>query len=97
MRVIRTFADKSSKELFEGTKCHRKFRPFQSEAERKLAILDTATSIRDLESPPGNRLEKLKGDRGAQWSIRINDQLRLVFDWDEARNEAHNVEIVDYH
>lgn len=96
-RVIKTFADKNSKALFEGTKCHRKFRPFQSAAERKLLILDTATSIRDLESPPRNRLEKLKGDRGGQWSIRINDQWRLVFDWDEAGNEAHNVEILDYH
>lgn len=95
--MIKTFSDKASKELFEGTKCHRKFRSFQSAAERKLAILDTATSIRDLESPPGNRLEKLKGDRDGQWSIRINDQWRLVFDLDEAGNEAHNVEIVDYH
>jgi len=50
-----------------------------------------------LESPPGNRLEKLKGDRDGQWSIRINDQWRLVFDLNEAGNEAHNVEIVDCH
>ena len=95
--MIKTFADKASKELFKGTKCHRKFRAFQSAAERKLVILDTATSIRDLESPPGNRLEKLKGARGGQWSVRINDQWRLVFDWNEAENEAQNVEIVDYH
>lgn len=95
--MIKTFADKASKELFEGTKCHRKFRAFQSAAERKLVILDTATSIRDLESPPGNRLEKLKGARGGQWSVRINDQWRLVFDWNEAESEAQNVEIVDYH
>jgi len=95
--VIKTFADKASKELFEGARCHRKFRAVQSAAERKLAILDTATSIRDLESPPGNRLEKLKGERDGQWSIRINDQWRLVFDWDEAGEEAHNVEIIDYH
>ncbi|MFO7764474.1 MAG: type II toxin-antitoxin system RelE/ParE family toxin [Wenzhouxiangellaceae bacterium] len=95
--MIKTFADKASKELFEGTRYHRKFRSFQSAAERKLAILDTATSIRDLESPPGNRLEKLKGNRDEQWSIRINDQWRLVFDWNEAGSEAHNVEIVDYH
>lgn len=95
--MIKTFADKASKELFEGTKCHRKFRSFQAAAERKLVILDTATSIRDLESPPGNRLEKLRGDRSGQWSIRINDQWRLVFDWDESGKEARNVEIVDYH
>ncbi|MBU1187865.1 MAG: type II toxin-antitoxin system RelE/ParE family toxin [Gammaproteobacteria bacterium] len=95
--MIRTFADKASKELFEGTKCHRQFRPFQAAAERKLAILNSATSVRDLESPPGNRLEKLKGDRSGQWSIRINDQWRLVFDWDEVGSEARNVEIVDYY
>lgn len=83
--------------LFEGTKCHRRFRSFEAAAERKLAILDSATSIRDLESPPGNRLEKLKGARDGQWSIRINDQWRLVFNWNEVDSEAHNVEIVDYH
>jgi len=95
--VIKTFADKASKELFEGARCHRKFRAVQSAAERKLAILDTATSIRDLESPPGNRLKQLKGERDGQWCICINDQWRLVFDWDEAGEAAHNVEIVDYH
>lgn len=95
--MIKTFADKASKDLFEGTKCHRRFRSFQAAAERKLAILDPATSIRDLESPPGNRLEKLKGARDGQWSIRINDQWRLIFNWNEVDSEAHNVEIVDYH
>ena len=95
--MIKTFADKGSKALFEGTKCHRRFRSFQPVAERKLAILDVATSIRDLESPPGNRLEKLKGDRDGQWSIRINDQWRLVFAWDEDAGDAYDVEIVDYH
>lgn len=95
--MIKTFADKPTRELFEGTKCHRKFRSFQAAAERKLAILDAATSIHDLESPPGNRLEKLQGDRGRQWSIRINGQWRLAFEWDAANSEATNVEIVDYH
>jgi len=95
--MIKTFADKASKDLFVGTKCHRKFHSFQSATERKLAMLDTATSIRDLDSPPGNRLEKLKGARHGQWSIRINDQWRLVFNWNEVDSEAHNVEIVDYH
>lgn len=95
--MIKHFADKATRELYKGTKCHRQLRPFRAAAERKLQILDAATSIRDLESPPGNRLEKLKGERDGQWSIRINDQWRLVFDWDENSTEAHNVEIADYH
>ncbi len=57
-------------------------------------MLDAAERIDDLRSPPGNRLEKLKGDRQGTWSIRINDQWRICFRWDEG---AHDVEIVDYH
>ncbi len=95
--MIKTFADKATKDLFEGKGCHRQFRAFQSAAERKLTILDMAASILDLESPPGNRLEKLKGDREGQWSIRINQQWRLVFQWDETAQSAYAVKIVDYH
>jgi toxin HigB-1 len=57
-------------------------------------MLDAAERIDDLRSPPGNRLEKLKGDRQGTWSIRINDQWRISFRWDDG---AHDVEIVDYH
>lgn len=64
-------------------------------AQRKLAILDAAESLDDLRIPPGNRLEKLKGDREGQYSIRINKQYRLCFNWDQSN--AFNVEIVDYH
>lgn len=64
-------------------------------AQRKLAILDVAESLDDLRIPPGNRLEKLKGDREGQYSIRINKQYRLCFNWDQG--DAFNVEIVDYH
>jgi proteic killer suppression protein len=67
----------------------------QKSGRRKLALLDTATSVNDLRSPPGNRLEKLTGDREGQHSIRINDQLRLCFRWIEGH--AHDVEITDYH
>ena len=58
-------------------------------------MLDAAESLDDLRSPPGNRLEALKGDRAGQWSIRINDQWRICFEWVEAA--AQEVEIVDYH
>ena len=64
-------------------------------AVRKLAMLDAATALKDLRSPPGNRLEELKGDRSGQHSIRINDQFRICFVWTDAG--PAEVEIVDYH
>ncbi len=67
----------------------------QRVALRKLWMLDAATKIEDLAVPPGNRLEKLHGDREGQWSIRINDQWRVCFAWREG--DAYDVEIVDYH
>ena len=67
----------------------------QQIALRKLRMLNSAINLRDLLSPPNNRLEKLKGERKNQYSIRINDQWRICFQWQE--NDAHDVEIVDYH
>jgi len=67
----------------------------QRTARRKLLYLDEAENLQDLLAPPGNRLEKLKGIRTGQYSIRINDQWRICFEW--AGNQARNVEIVDYH
>ncbi len=64
-------------------------------ARRKLVWLDAAKDVSDLRIPPGNRLEKLAGDRKGQWSIRVNDQWRLCFEWREGH--AWNVELVDYH
>lgn len=68
----------------------------QKIALRKLLLIDAATSINDLHVPPGNRLEKLVGDRQGQYSIRINDQWRICFTW-TSENNAAQVEIVDYH
>ena len=62
---------------------------------RKLVALDAAEALADLRVPPGNRLEKLKGRRSGQYSIRINDQWRVCFGWKDG--DAHDVEIVDYH
>ncbi len=59
--------------------------------------LDAATQLFDLRSPPGNRFEALKGDRAGQYSIRINDQWRICFEWSDERGEAVNIEITDYH
>ena len=67
----------------------------QDIARRKLKAIDAAKEIEDLRRPPGNRLEKLSGDRSGQWSIRINDQWRLCFRW--TNGDAHDVAIVDYH
>lgn len=67
----------------------------QHAALRKLRMLDAATSLEDLRVPPANRLEKLKGGRAGQWSIRVNDQWRLCFRWRDG--DAHDVELVDYH
>ena len=64
-------------------------------AARRLGAISFARNLEDLRSPPGNRLEALKGDRKGQYSIRINDQWRICFVWRD--NEAHDVEIVDYH
>jgi proteic killer suppression protein len=80
--------------LYEGKRVAR-FIHFRATAERKLQMLDSATSLDFLRSPPGNRLEALKGDRAGQHSIRINDQWRVCFVWTEL-GPAH-VEIADYH
>jgi toxin HigB-1 len=72
----------------------KRFAVFERAARRKLEMLDAANSLDDLKIPPGNRLERLAGDRAGQYSIRINDQWRICFEWNDG---AHNVEIVDYH
>jgi proteic killer suppression protein len=73
----------------------RKFRAIERSALRKLDMLDAAPDIRTLSTLPGNRLERLKGDRKGQYSIRINDQWRICFEWRDGH--AYEVEIVDYH
>ncbi len=92
--MIKSFRCKDTQALFQG-KCPRKFKPFAAVAERKLQMLDDAYSFEDLRVPPGNRLEALRGDRKGQWSIRINDQWRVCFRFEDGN--ALDVEIVDYH
>jgi proteic killer suppression protein len=93
--MIRGFADKNTERLFRRERVKRFSRKLQRAALRKLAVLDAAESLDDLAVPPGNRLEKLAGDREGQYSIRINDQRRICFRWSEG--DAHDVEITDYH
>jgi len=92
--TIKSFKCIETQSLYEGRQSKR-FKNFQGVAERKLQMLDAAVELRDLWSPPGNRLEALHGDREGQHSIRINDQWRVCFIWTNAGPEA--VEIVDYH
>ena len=93
--MIKSFVCKQTEQLFSGEPCPAKFRSFQAQAERKLQLLDAATSLTFLRSPPGNRLEALQGNRAGQCSIRINDQWRICFIFIDG--DCHNVEIVDYH
>ncbi len=93
--MIKSFADKETELVFKG-KVSRKLPPdIQQTARRKLIYLDEADNLLDLRAPPGNRLEALKGNRAGQHSIRINDQWRICFRWH--KNNAHDVEIADYH
>ena len=92
--MIASYADKDTEKLAAGVRV-KKFEAIAQAARRKLAILEAAISLEDLRIPPGNRLEALAGDRQGQHSIRINDQYRICFQW-ENRN-AYSVEIVDYH
>jgi proteic killer suppression protein len=92
--VIRSFRDKSTAALFSNDFVLR-FAMIERPARRRLRYVDSAMRLEDLRTPPGNRLEVLKGDRLGQHSIRINDQWRICFRWDAGN--AYDVEIVDYH
>ena len=95
--MIRSYRDKDTAALAAGGKT-RKWDSFRRQAEKRLRILDAATSLGDLAALNSNRLEALKGNRKGQYSIRINDQWRICFEWprDTAPGPS-NVEIVDYH
>ncbi|MSQ30979.1 MAG: type II toxin-antitoxin system RelE/ParE family toxin [Dehalococcoidia bacterium] len=93
--MIRSFRDRDSERLFEREPVRRWSSELQRAALRKLRILDAAASLGDLYVPPGNRLERLSGDRASEYGIRVNDQWRICFRW--RAGDAYDVEIVDYH
>jgi len=75
----------------------REFETFRQQAEKRLTILEAAMALEDLRALPSNRLEALQGKRRGQWSIRINLQWRICFEWSQGAPGPSNVEIVDYH
>jgi proteic killer suppression protein len=93
--VIKSFRDRDTERLFERRRVKRWGAEIQRIGLRRLRMLDAATVLDDLRVPPGNRLEKLKGDREGQHSIRINRQWRICFRW--RSGHAYDVEIADYH
>lgn len=93
--MIRSFRDRETERIWAGRRSRKLPQQIQSRALMKLQQLNASGSLDDLRIPAGNRLERLSGHRTNQWSIRINDQWRICFEWREAN--AHGVEICDYH
>jgi toxin HigB-1 len=93
--MIRSFKDAETEKIFFRQRSLKLDHAMQPVAFRKLRMLQNSKTINDLRSPPANRLEKLKGDREGQYSIRINDRYRICFEWKDG--DAYQVEIVDYH
>lgn len=94
--MILSYRDKRTRDFAEGRRV-KAFDGFRSQAETRLVRLHSAESLRDLQAIPGNRLKALHGDRAGQYSIRINDQWRICFEWPAGSNGPTNVEITDYH
>lgn len=93
--MIRNFKDKETQKIFERLRSRKLPSDIQQVALRKLRMLNRSQTLQELRIPPANRLERLSGDRDGQYSIRVNDQWRICFDWQDG--DAMNVEIVDYH
>lgn len=93
--MIRSFGDRDTERIYHRIPSRKLPVQIQQVALRKLRMLNRSTALGDLRVPPANRLEKLRGDRSGQYSIRVNDQWRICFVWHN--DDAYNVEIVDYH
>jgi proteic killer suppression protein len=93
--MIKSFSDKSTKELFARVRVRQLPAHVHITAYKKLLLIDAASNLNDLRIPPGNKLEKLTGKMTDTYSIRINDQWRIIFKWIE--NNAFDVQIIDYH
>ena len=93
--MIKSFADKETRNVWKRTYSKKLPEDIQERGRQKLFQIHHAEEINDLRVPPGNRLEKLSGDREGQWSICVNRQWRISFEWHDG--DAYNVEIEDYH
>ncbi len=93
--MIRNFRDREAERIFHREFSRKLPQDIQQRAFRKLRMLNRAVSLDDLRIPPSNRLEQWHGDRAGQYSIRVNQQWRICFEWRDG--DAHAVEIVDYH
>lgn len=93
--MIKSISDSETRRIFRRERSRRLPQDIQKTAYRKLRYLHNAKNLNDLRRPPANRLEKLRGARTGQYSIRINDQWRICFIWKD--NDAYQIEIVDYH
>lgn len=96
LSMILSYRDRKT-EAFARGEFVKAFSGFEAQAERRLAILNAAPTLESLRAFPGNRLEPLRGDRNGQYSIRINQQWRICFEWPAGQTGPSNVEIVDYH
>ncbi len=95
-KMILSYRDKKTESFARG-EFVKAFQGFEDQAAKRLAILNAAPSLDTLRALPSNRLEALRGDRAGQFSIRINQQWRICFDWPEGQSGPDSVEIVDYH
>jgi len=93
--VIKTFKDAETEKIYQRERSRKLPPDIQQAALRKLRMVNNSINLNDLRVPPANRLEKLSGHRTGQYSIRINDQWRICFEW--RGSDAFNVEITDYH
>ena len=93
--MIRSFRDRETEKVFERERSRRLPPDVQRRAHRKLLLLDAAEALDDLRVPPGNRLERLTGNRAGQYSIRVNNQWRICSRWE--RGDAYDVEVADHH
>ncbi|MBK8493454.1 MAG: type II toxin-antitoxin system RelE/ParE family toxin [Saprospirales bacterium] len=93
--MIKSFGDKETEKIWHGSYSRKFPTDIQSIARRKLRMINNAQDINDLRIPPGNKLEKLKGSLKDFWSIRINNQWRIIFKW--IGNDAYEVQVTDYH
>jgi proteic killer suppression protein len=93
--VLQSFSDKDAERIWRRERSRKLDQPTQRAALRKLLIMDAADTVEDLRIPPGNRLEKLRGERKGQYSVRVNQQWRICFRWTAAGPE--DIEIVDDH